>query len=152
MPHWLPPVAFLGHSEIIEFAFHAVHVEAVIGEQITDAYYGCLHRKSYYMGCLTGGRQGTQAALKFPTDFNGVLARATDFDHLVHWTNMLTQDIGAPDPAEIMNQCDNIDGVVDGIIAEPDACEFRPEVLLCGSGTSKVKVPPPAALCAAGRQ
>jgi hypothetical protein len=33
-----------------------------------------------------------------------------------------------------MNQCDDIDGVVDGIIAEPDACEFRPEVLLCGFG------------------
>ncbi|KAJ7857345.1 tannase and feruloyl esterase-domain-containing protein [Mycena olivaceomarginata] len=147
----LSGAAFLGHSEIInEFAFRAVHVEAVIGEQIADAYYGRPHRKSYYMGCSTGGRQGTQAALKFPADFDGVLARATDFNHLVDWTNMLAQDIGAPDPgssptfipqtlwdaiaAEIMNQCDDIDGVVDGIIAEPDACEFRPEVLLCGSG------------------
>jgi feruloyl esterase len=149
----LSGAAFLGHPEIInDFAFRAVHVEAVIGKQIADAYYGRPHRKSYYMGCSTGGRQGTQAALKFPADFDGVLAGApaTDFNHLVHWTNMLAQDIGAPDPgsspafipqalwdaiaAEIMSQCDDIDGVVDGIITEPDACEFRPEVLLCGSG------------------
>jgi feruloyl esterase len=101
------------------------------------------------MGCSTGGRQGTQAALKFPADFDGILAGApaTDFNHVVHWTNMLAQYIGAPASesspafippglwktveAEVMRQCDGIDGVLDGIITEPDACNFRPEALLC---------------------
>ncbi|KAJ7857316.1 tannase and feruloyl esterase [Mycena olivaceomarginata] len=106
----------------------------VVGKQIVDAYYGRPHSKSYYMGCSTGGRQGTQAALKFPADFDGILAGApaTDFNHLVHWTNMLAQYIGAPASesspafiplrlwktveAEVMRQCDGIDGVLDGII------------------------------------
>jgi feruloyl esterase len=142
--------AFLGHPEIVnDFAFRAIHVEAVVGKQIVEAYYGRPHSKSYYMGCSTGGRQGTQAALKFPADFDGILAGApaTDFNHLVHWTNMLAQYIGAPASesspafipprlwktveAEVMRQCDGIDGVLDGIITEPDACDFRPEVLLC---------------------
>jgi hypothetical protein len=90
-----------------------------------------------------------QAALKFPADFNGILAGtpATDFNHLVHWTNMITQYIGAPAcdsspafitqelwktvEAEVLRQCDGIDGVLDGYITEPDACDFHPEAILC---------------------
>jgi hypothetical protein len=33
--------------------------------------------------------------------------------------------------AEVIRQCDGIDGVLDGIITEPDACDFRPEALIC---------------------
>jgi feruloyl esterase len=37
---------------------------------------------------------------------------------------------------EILNQCDGIDGVVDGIIEDPTLCQFRPEALLCASGST----------------
>ncbi|KAF7349303.1 Carboxylic ester hydrolase [Mycena sanguinolenta] len=146
---------FLGHPEVInDFAFRAIHVETVIGKQIVEAYYGRPHSKSYYLGCSTGGRQGTQAALKFPEDFDGIIAGApaTDFNHLVHWTNILASYVGAPAPdsspafippelwktvaAEVMRQCDGLDGVLDGIVTEPDACDFRPEALLCRSGAA----------------
>jgi hypothetical protein len=43
----------------------------------------------------------------------------------------ITPDLWASVTAEILRQCDALDGVVDGIIAEPDACEFRPEALQC---------------------
>ncbi|KAJ7237297.1 tannase and feruloyl esterase [Mycena haematopus] len=141
---------FLGHPEVInDFAFRAIHVEAVIGKQIVEAYYGRPHTKSYYLGCSMGGRQGTQTALKFPEDFDGIVAGApaTDFNHLVHWTTVLARYVGAPEPdsspafiphelwkavaAEVMRQCDGLDGVLDGIITEPDTCDFRPEALLC---------------------
>ncbi|KAJ6548064.1 tannase and feruloyl esterase [Mycena sp. CBHHK59/15] len=140
---------FLGHPEVInDFAFRAIHAEAVVGKQIVAAYYGRPHAKSYYLGCSTGGRQGTQAALKFPEDFDGIVAGApaTDFNRLLHWSGMLARHAGAPDPSspafippelwqvvsrEIFNQCDMLDGVRDGIITEPDDCNFRPEALLC---------------------
>ncbi|KAJ7207190.1 tannase and feruloyl esterase [Mycena pura] len=144
---------FLGRPEVInDFAFRAIHIEAVIGKQIAEAYYGQPHDKAYYLGCSTGGRQGTQAALKYPADFDGILAGApaTDFNHLVHWVAMLSRSTGAPTPAsspayiplrlwkvvteEVLNQCDAIDGVLDGIITEPDACDFRPQSLLCYGG------------------
>ncbi|KAJ7676158.1 tannase and feruloyl esterase-domain-containing protein [Mycena rosella] len=42
---------FLNHPEVInDFAFRAVHVEAVIGKQIVQAYYGKPAAKSYYLG------------------------------------------------------------------------------------------------------
>ncbi|KAJ7135898.1 tannase and feruloyl esterase [Mycena epipterygia] len=153
---------FLGNPEVInDFAFRSIHVEAVIGKQIVEAYYGRPHDKSYYAGCSTGGRQGTQTALKYPEDFDGIIAGApaTDFNHIIHWMGMLARYIGAPNPssspafipsdlwkivaAEILNQCDGIDGVVDGIITEPDACDFRPEALVCqGENSDKCLTPP----------
>jgi feruloyl esterase len=35
-----------------------------------------------------------------------------------------------------LNQCDSIDGVVDGIIEDPTLCQFRPEALLCASNST----------------
>ncbi|KAJ7755290.1 tannase and feruloyl esterase [Mycena maculata] len=148
--------AFLGNEEVLnDFAYRSIHVEAIIGKQIVETYYGQPHDKAYYLGCSTGGRQGTQTALKYPEDFDGILAGApaTDFNHLLHWSGMMARAIGAPEgtsspafippelwklvAAEVLAQCDGLDGVRDGIITEPDACPFRPEALLChdqGSG------------------
>ncbi|KAF8155401.1 Tannase/feruloyl esterase [Crassisporium funariophilum] len=123
--------------------------EAVIEKQIVQAYYGQSHDKSYFLGCSTGGRQGTQAALMFPGDFDGIVAGspATDWNHLLGWGGMMQRYVGAPDPStsatfipphlwnviadEVLNQCDMLDGVKDGIITEPDDCHFRPDVIRC---------------------
>ena len=37
----------------------------------------------------------------------------------------------------MLRQCDGLDGVLDGILTEPDACKFRPEELLCEKGRSQ---------------
>ncbi|KAG6859933.1 hypothetical protein C0995_001776, partial [Termitomyces sp. Mi166 len=144
---------FLDHPEVInDFAFRAIHVEAVIGKQIIESYYGRQQDKSYYLGCSTGGRQGTQEALKFPEDFDGIVAGspATNFNNLQGWSAMLGRFVGAPNPtddphfipadlwntiaSEVLNQCDGLDGVEDGIITEPDECQFRPEAIVCSAG------------------
>ncbi|KAF7366036.1 Carboxylic ester hydrolase [Mycena venus] len=149
-------IVFLNHPEVInDFAFRAIHVEAVIGKQLVAAYYGQPIAKSYYLGCSTGGRQGTQAALRFPGDFDGIVAGspATDWNNLQGWSGMLSHFTGATSPstintaspkfltpadwdlvsAEILRQCDDLDGVMDGIITEPDDCDFHEDVLLCTS-------------------
>lgn len=38
---------------------------------------------------------------------------------------------------DMLRQCDNIDGVLDGIIENPALCHYRPEALLCKPGTGK---------------
>ncbi|KAJ7137062.1 tannase and feruloyl esterase [Mycena epipterygia] len=145
---------FLNHPEVInDFAFRAIHAGAEIGKQIVHAYYTRAAAKSYFLGCSTGGRQATQSALKFPDDFDGILggAPATDFNNAIGAFGMISRYFGAPTtPAEaspkwipadlwelvseeILRQCDVLDGVVDGIITDADACEFRPEALQCTS-------------------
>ncbi|OCB90695.1 tannase and feruloyl esterase [Sanghuangporus baumii] len=143
-------VLFANNSEILEdFTSRAIHVETAVGKELVAAYYERRPRRSYYMGCSTGGRQGMYAALHYPSDFDGVLAGApvTNFNHLMGWSGMITKYLGAPHgdksanfipshlwdlvSEEIFRQCDGLDGVIDGIITEPDACDFVPETLLC---------------------
>ncbi|KAF7325061.1 Carboxylic ester hydrolase [Mycena kentingensis (nom. inval.)] len=141
---------FLNNPEVvIDFAWRAVHLEAVLGKQIVQSYYGRAPVKSYFQGCSTGGRQGMQSALKFPADFDGIVAGApaTDWNNLQGWAGMLSHYAGAPigasSPsflstadwalvsAEGLKQCDALDGLVDGIISDPMDCKFRTEALLC---------------------
>ena len=42
---------FLNNSEvIIDFAHRAMHVQTLVGKEITQAFYGQSHEKSYYLG------------------------------------------------------------------------------------------------------
>ena len=142
--------AFLNQPEVInDFSFRAVHVQTVLGKQIVNAYYNRAHDKSYFIGCSTGGREGLQSAFLYPDDFDGIVSGAptADFNHLAGWTGMLGRFVGAPNPStsksfipaslwpiiseEIRSQCDELDGVKDGIITEPDDCAFDPKALLC---------------------
>ncbi|KAJ7073308.1 tannase and feruloyl esterase [Mycena belliarum] len=157
---------FLHHPEVInDFAFRAIHVVTVVGKQIVAAHYGAPAAKAYYLGCSTGGRQGTQAALRFPDDFDGIAvgAPATDWNHLIGSSGIKSHYVGgtAPAPfnntspkfipaalwpmvsAEILRQCDGKDGVLDGIITEPDDCAFNPAPLACKPGQTADCLRPP---------
>ncbi len=129
-----------------------MHTGVVVGKQITEEFYGSAHKKSYYLGCSTGGRQGFKAVQTYPEDFDGVVAGAPalNFPSLSSWSALFYTIFGNEgDPTfvtvdqwsslihgEVLNQCDGIDGVVDGIIEDPELCRFRPEALLCPIGTA----------------
>jgi feruloyl esterase len=111
------------------------------------------YKKSYYLGCSLGGRQGFKAAEMFPTDFDGIVAGspALDFNNLFSWRANFFPVTGSNSSAdfitpslwttlihnEILNQCDELDGVLDGIIEDPNLCNFQPESLLCTEGASE---------------
>ncbi|KAG9252427.1 tannase and feruloyl esterase [Emericellopsis atlantica] len=133
------------------FVYRSVHLGAVLGKQIAETYYARAHDKSYYLGCSTGGRQGFKAAQEFPTDFDGIVAGAPAFAfaNLTSWSGsfytisgppgsptFLTQAQWARVSKDFLDQCDDLDGLVDGIIEDPNLCHYRPEALLCGSKPS----------------
>lgn len=143
------------NSEILaDFTNRSIHVAAVVGKRLTEVYYKHEAQHSYYFGCSTGGRQGIYSAIHYPNDFDGILAGApaTNFNAGISWAGMVARYLGAPHPEssanfipielwkviheEVLEQCDTLDGVKDGIITEPDVCEFRPEELLCTDGES----------------
>ena len=129
-----------------------MHTGVVVGKQITEKYYGECYTKSYYLGCSTGGRQGFKEVQTYPEDFDGVVAGAPalDFVYLTSWSATFYKIFGNPGSAtfvapgalwalihkEILNQCDAIDGALDGIVEDPMLCHFRPEALLCAPGTN----------------
>ena len=76
--HKGPEAVFaLGHPEkLVDFAYRAVHEMTVKSKAIMAAFYGLGPRFSYWSGCSTGGRQGIMEAVRYPEDFDGIIAGA----------------------------------------------------------------------------
>ncbi|KAH7071868.1 Tannase/feruloyl esterase, partial [Paraphoma chrysanthemicola] len=142
--------AFLNNPDVIEdFAYRALHTGVVLGKKISRVFYGKGYTKSYYLGCSTGGRQGFKSVQDFPGDFDGVVAGAPAFafNNLTSWSCHflpLTGPVGAPTfvPVEmwpvihqdVLAQCDELDGLEDGILEFPHLCEYDPAGLVCREG------------------
>lgn len=83
----------------------------------------------------------------FPNDFDGVVvgSPANWQTHVNDWDMHMALDVqpaGSPHfiprdtwinvlHPEVLKQCDELDGVADGIISDPLNCHFRPETLIC---------------------
>ncbi|KAH6642732.1 Tannase/feruloyl esterase [Boeremia exigua] len=142
--------SFLNNPEVIaDYAYRAVHTGVLAGKDISRTFYGKKHRKSYYLGCSTGGRQGFKSIQDFPDDFDGVAAGAPAFafNNLTSWSSSFYSLTGPPTaptfvPAslwpvvhqDVLKQCDSLDGAADGILESPDLCDYDPSGLLCTAG------------------
>ncbi|KAL9592819.1 MAG: hypothetical protein Q9179_006339 [Wetmoreana sp. 5 TL-2023] len=133
---------------VTDFAWRS----ADVGKRLINRFYNRSYKKSYYIGCSLGGRQGIDAADRFPKDFDGIVAGspALDFNNLQSWRASFFPITGSNKSSdfiskstwktlihqEVLKQCDGIDGSVDGIIEDPNLCHFHPEALLCRSHDS----------------
>ena len=139
----------VGHPEkLTDYAHRAVHELTVVGKAITAAYYGSAPEKSYWNGCSTGGRQGLKEVQRYPDDYDAVIAGApaANWNALVTLSAMMENNMG-PDglpagklgilKAGAVAACDGLDGVKDGVIAEPAQCAFDPGSLQCGNGQTE---------------
>lgn len=127
---------------------NSLHTSTVTSKTLTNSFYERPLKKSYFIGCSLGGRQGIDSADRFPEDFDGILAGApaVNFNNLSSWRASFFPITGTPGSErfvtenqwkgvvhdEVLRQCDGIDGVEDGVITDPTLCDFRPETLLCG--------------------
>jgi hypothetical protein len=113
---------------------------------IVTAYYGEAPRYSYFDGCSDGGREGLQEAQRYPADFNGIVAGSpalmiTEAMERFMWEarNGLDAQGNEVLPPEklsllhnaVISACDGRDGLVDGEIDDPRACQYDPAKLLC---------------------
>ncbi|KAL1695717.1 Tannase/feruloyl esterase [Schizophyllum commune] len=144
---------FLNNPDVVtDFAWRSLHTGVVVGKQLTETFYGAPHNKSYYLGCSTGGRQGFKAVQDFPDDFDGVVAGAPAFafNGLLYWSGSFLPVTGtSEDPtfvptsfwaqnihAEVLKQCDALDGATDGVLENPDLCDFDVTPLVCTDGNT----------------
>ena len=145
--HKGPEAAFaVGHPEkLVDFAYRAVHEMTAKSKAIMAAFYGLGPRFSYWNGCSTGGRQGIMEAVRYPEDFDGIIAGAPANNQfqLGAWRINLDTTI-RKDPRRIvprnkmllvnravLEACDTLDGVKDGLLSDPMKCRFDPSTLLC---------------------
>lgn len=135
-----------GHPErLIDFGYRAVHEMTAKAKAIIAAYYGNAPKRSYWNGCSTGGRQALMEAQRFPADFDGLIAGAPAnyLTHLLAQSLWIAQAVHKDDASYIppnkyalihnavLDACDTLDGVKDGVLEDPTRCKFDPKVLEC---------------------
>jgi feruloyl esterase len=132
-------------EKVIDWAYRSVHETAVAAKALINAFYGEAPKFSYFTGCSAGGRQAMVAAQRYPADFDGVVAGSPGLDwtsraiSAVRVNQAFEKDPAAKVPAAkfavinaaVMDRCDGLDGVKDGVLENPKACTFDPAVLAC---------------------
>jgi hypothetical protein len=132
-------------EKVVDFAHRGNHLAAVVAKQVIAAYYGGPAKRSYFMGCSNGGRDALMEVTRYPEDYDGVIAGAPARLYLEVLTQLLWyhQAVHGPGGAPkleaklnivhdaIMNKCDRLDGVKDGILENPLLCQFDPAELQC---------------------
>ncbi len=130
----------------LNFGYLAVHRTAETAKAILRSYYGSAATRSYFSGCSNGGRQALMEAQRYPDDFDGIVAGAPALD-FVGIAAQFIKDIQAafPDarhPApmfppetlqsvekQVLDKCDALDGVKDGVMDDPRRCPIDPAAL-----------------------
>jgi feruloyl esterase len=135
----------LGHQEkLIDFGYRSEHEMTVTSKAIINAFFGTTPQFSYWNGCSTGGRQGLKEAQQYPNDYDGIIAGApANRTALSLWiASAVLKDSASYIPASkypvihqaVLDACDALDGVKDGLLEDPRQCKFDPKVLLCKGG------------------
>ncbi len=136
----------IGHPEkLIDFAYRSLHEMTVRSKDIIQKFYNRAPSRSYFDGCSTGGWQGLAEAQRYPADFDGLVAGAPVYRRIHLHAQELQKVLEVfkdenryvpPDKVQMVAKavtatCDADDGVVDGLINEPQTCRFEPKTLAC---------------------
>jgi feruloyl esterase len=135
-----------GHPEkLIDYAYRSEHEMTIKAKAIIQAFYGSPPRLSYWNGCSTGGKQALTEAQRYPDDFEGIIAGASAnymsrlqtssvwISQAVHKTpeSAIPADKLPALHKAVLEACDALDGVTDGLLEDPRRCHFDPALLLC---------------------
>lgn len=146
-----PNAFYLEQEAVVDHAYRSIDVTTQTAKFLIEAYYGQKPKHSYFVGCSTGGRQGMVFSQNFPDYFDGIIAGDPVFDleaiavaeawSVQHIKAITPQPIktlqnGRPllyrafpssdqrlFQSALLAACDHLDGVIDGVVDNPSACE-----------------------------
>ncbi|KAH7084600.1 feruloyl esteras-like protein B precursor [Paraphoma chrysanthemicola] len=137
----------VNYNALEDFAYRGLIDGALATKSVIKSFYGTEPEYSYWQGCSQGGRQGYMFAQRYPDIFDGISANAP----AINWSPFFVAstfaqqvlyelDLDAyPQPCEYdsliqaaIAVCDSIDGLVDGLVSDPDRClqVFDPQTLV----------------------
>ncbi|POM61155.1 hypothetical protein PHPALM_29875 [Phytophthora palmivora] len=142
----------LDEDRRVAFAYLAVHQTAETAKKLIKAYYGQEVAYSYFNGCSDGGREAVMEAIRYPNDFDGIIAGAPamlfTFQNSFHhgWLSVSNTDddgnrVVIADRVSILHDavvkaCDALDGIEDGLLSDPRLCNFDPSTIECAADTT----------------
>lgn len=146
---------FADQEAALNFLWLANGKVAVVAEEIINAYYRKPAEHSYFVGCSTGGREAMIMSQRYPTYFDGLAAGAPAMRTGLSNLGMRSVSVALSAAAErdasgnvipgsalsdsdkqlivdaVLKTCDADDGLADGLIFDPLACDFDPADLVC---------------------
>ena len=128
-----------------DWGYRATHEMTMVARQVVHSYYAQEPGYAYFVGCSTGGQQALSEAQRYPDDYDGIVGGApaqnrTGVHVSILWNFAVNERAPAsrlPDAARallehaVVNACDGLDGVHDGVLTDPRQCNFDPAVLEC---------------------
>jgi feruloyl esterase len=131
---------------IEDYFYRADKVLARLGKEFTVAFYTQAMKtpqkisRSYFSGCSGGGRDAFVAASYFPEEFDGIIGGSAynlmgTALQAAGYAAATLRSLDAEVPSALLKQvdpivkakCDKLDGVEDGLVQNPMACDFRPD-------------------------
>jgi hypothetical protein len=155
---------FLDPQAVEDYAYGSIDATAQTAKFLIDAFYGQYPKRSYFVGCSTGGRQGMVFSQNFPEYFDGIVAGDPVYDlqaiGLTELWGVQAIESVTPDPIEklpngnpilypalpvtdqglftsgVLAACDALDGTADGVIDNAPACwaKFDPATFVFPNG------------------
>jgi hypothetical protein len=147
---------FYGDPQAVrDWTYNSTSVTTRIAKHLIASFYGRPAAHSYFVGCSTGGHDGMGQSQRFPEHFDGIVAGAPFFMPPMislseTWTVQQVASVSPKDAAGnpiywqsysdsdrelftsgILEACDALDGLADGVIDNPKACRFDPRKLQC---------------------
>jgi feruloyl esterase len=144
----------IGHPEKwADWGYRAVHEMTVAAKAFISAYYGKPVQYAYWNSCHNGSNQGLNEAQRYPDDYDGIVVTDPAYwiSHLqpgslyISWV-ALKDGVNAPGyiakklpliNKAALDACDAIDGLKDGLIADPRQCRFDPKTIQCTGNTDE---------------
>ena len=129
-----------------DFAWRHNHVITVAAKAITTKYYEQPIARSYMSGCSKGGHAVLMEAQRFPDDFDGLMAIAPVYDLTgrviagAWWSQVVAEgqrgSVSGCAVADVVHKsvlarCGAQSGVDEGLVTDPAACDWRPEMAAC---------------------
>jgi Tannase and feruloyl esterase len=137
----------------VDFAYNAIDLTTRTAKRLVEIYYGEAPQYSYFEGCSMGGREAMMVTQRLPSYFDGAvsgdpafritkvgvwaayegqqlaaLAKSRDLisGYGVPFANntFTNQDLQLVSSA-VLKACDHLDGVVDGMVSNSQACTTR---------------------------
>lgn len=141
-----------------DYGYNHLPVVSAAAKALIEKTYGAQPKRSYFVGCSNGGRQGMMATQRFPDLFDGVISAAPAYRVVEASLDATAQtqafaSIAPPGPNErpllgsaltsdelstlskgILQSCDKLDGVDDGMVNNVRDCKFDAATVQCATG------------------
>jgi len=146
---------FADQQASLDFLYQSIGKVMAVARPLVAAHYAKPIAHSYFVGCSTGGREAMISAQRYPDEFDGIVvgspAMRTNYSNLA--TRWITVSLNSAAPKDatgrsvtaaalsdldrklvvdrLLEACDALDGIKDGMIFATRRCKFDPQVLQC---------------------